>query len=170
MKFILKIATALCLPAFILSGCRKEEKYPAEPVITFSGVTVYKTIDTLLGNEIVQMNIRILFTDGDGDIGLTDADTVPPFDPGSPYYYNLVTTCYEKKNGSYSEVPEPASFRNYRIPVLPVPANKHGIKGEIQVKKDLYSVTSNPIKYDIYIYDRSLHKSNVISTTDITVQ
>ena len=47
----------------------------------------------ILGNicDLVQSNIKLLhiFTDGDGDIGLDQQDTFPPFDEGSLYYYNF---------------------------------------------------------------------------------
>ena len=63
----------IAISALLLSaGCESVEDFPDEPQITF------KSLDIEGPNSAT---LKINFTDGDGDIGLSEADTLPPFCP-----------------------------------------------------------------------------------------
>ncbi len=47
----------------------------------------------------------ISYTDGDGDLGLSDTDTYPPYNVGSEYYYNMIIDYFELQHGELIEVP-----------------------------------------------------------------
>ena len=76
MKAYTKISLIFLIPLFAaLTGCIKEEQYPIEPKIEFGGFTVVRDIT---GKDSVGV-LTISYTDGNGDIGLYDYDTVEPF-------------------------------------------------------------------------------------------
>jgi len=119
---------------------------------------------------------RIWTADPDGSSwGLTtDQNT-------GTYRYNLFIKYFEKKKGKFEEVtittpnaqtgnPDTLWF-NGRIPYLtPIGKNK-AISGEIYDTLFINNYTSpyDTIKYQIYIQDRALHKSNVVETPEIII-
>jgi hypothetical protein len=171
MKIKFKITTCLVfvsgiLLTFMLGSCRKEEKFPVEPFITFKSIDIYEK------NKFI---ITIGFTDGDGDLGLANKDTLPPFDTDSKYFYNYFTTFSQKILGVWV----PITYFNppyyYRIPDLTPSQRNKNIKGDIKVDFNggFYTTTSNGIsdtfKVDIYITDRALHESNTITSPEFTI-
>jgi hypothetical protein len=84
-----KVAAGLALLALLCMGCLKREKYPNEPIITLEKLD-------FPGDSTV---ITIGFTDGDGDLGLNEADTFPPYDPDGAFYYNLYFDPERRVNG-----------------------------------------------------------------------
>lgn len=174
-KIVLIMVTVLVATLF---SCRKIEKYPIEPVITYHDFTLLLNTQT---GKTERGILSISYTDGDGDLGLDPQDTLPPFNRGSNHYYNFLIKYYEKQNGTFIEVPllswnsetqkyDTITF-NGRFPNLtPIHGNKN-IKGIIQ--DTLY--VNNPlsdfdtIKYKVSIYDRALHLSNEIETPEIII-
>lgn len=137
-----------------LTACLKKETASPVPLIEFKDFQANK--DTA--------NLFINFTDGDGDIGLTQNDTV------APNNYNCFITYFEKQKGIWVKKQLPFDF-NYRIPVINTSSKKKTIKGEIKIaiKPYYYDPFSkyDTIKYEIYIVDKALNKSNVITTREI---
>jgi hypothetical protein len=140
--------------SFAFSACLKKQSASPIPVIEFKDFQSNK--DTA--------NLLINFIDGDGDIGLTQNDTVPPNN------YNCFITYLEKQNGVWVRRQLPLDF-NYRIPVVNTGKKDKKIKGEIKIalKPFYYDPFSafDTIKYEIYIVDKALNKSNVILTPEI---
>ena len=164
---------AAAIPVLVaLSGCVKDKQLSNTPAIRFVG---FNQIKDKSGKD--SSGVLILkFTDGDGDVGLSPADTFPPFNRGSLYYYNFFINYFEKQNGVWVKVVIPPFTpggdtlnNNSRIPNLtPVGQNKT-LEGEL--KMALF--TNNPfvqwdtIKYEVSICDRALNRSNQISTPEI---
>jgi hypothetical protein len=147
-------------------GCVKQENYPDVPEIMFLGFT--KVFDT--GQYAVSGILSISFTDGNGDIGLNPRDTVPPYDAAGPYYYNYVITYFEKQQGVFKQIDLDPPF-SVRIPVLNREFPGKPIKGTITDTLDLNThPLFDTIKFEAFIYDRSLNKSNVISTPEIILK
>ncbi len=96
--------------------------------------------------------------------------TQPPFDSGSPYYYNYIIDYYEKQNGSFVKLVTTVPF-SARIPYLTPDDPNKAIKGYI-----VDTILLNPkpahdtVKFKFFIYDRALHKSNVDSTPPIILR
>lgn len=138
----------------LCSSCLKKEDISPIPLIAFKDFVANK--DTA--------NLYINFTDGDGDIGLTQNDTTPPNN------YNCFISYIEKQNGVWVKRDLPIEF-NYRIPMVNTSNKKKSIKGEIKIaiKPYYYDPFSlfDTIKYELYIMDRALNKSNIISTPEI---
>lgn len=148
-------------------GCTKEEVFPVEPNITFISFTKIDNNSPIDDKGI----LKIFFTDGDGDLGLDNGDTLPPFDKNSIYYYNYFIKYFEKKHGSFVEVQLPVTF-NSRIPRLEPSGNNNSIKGEIELELYINNPFSvfDTIRFEAYIVDRALNKSNVIVTPEIIVK
>jgi len=162
--FIFILFAVVCINA-----CIKQEHYPDVPQIQFiSFVTAYDT-----GKYAVNGTLSISFTDGDGDIGLRDRDTLPPYDTSGPYYYNFVLTFFNKVNGIYTQVDLHPPF-SARIPILNPEYPGKAIKGVITYDTINLKLIPHPgydtIRFDAFIYDRALNKSNVISTPEIILK
>lgn len=156
-----------------LGACKKVEKFPETPRIQYLGFEkIYNP-----GLEIYDRGVlSFSFEDGDGDIGLNTGDTLPPYDPSSEYHYNLIITFFEMQNGELTEVPivwfNPQTEQydtltlSARIPDLTPSGVNKSISGEIFDTLFIYNFSSSfdTIKFDAYIFDRALNKSNTIST------
>lgn len=163
--FFFILTAAACLT--MLVSCMKKESYSVIPQIGFEGY--YNIFDT---TKIAKTGvITISFQDGDGDIGLNPSDLNPPFDTGSYYYYDYFIDLYEKKNGLFIKDTSLNPPLRYRIPDLTPNDPNKAIKGII-----VDTVPLNPapvwdtIKFSMFIFDRALHKSNVVFTPEIVVR
>jgi hypothetical protein len=156
---------SLCFLILSFSSCMKKESFSDVPEISPKGFELF--YDT--GHYPKTGIISFYYQDGDGDIGLSEGDTFPPFDTASPYYYNLVITYYEKQNGTFVPVDLSPPF-SARIPVLTPNDPGKPIKGFIDETLILYPPPNDTIKFELFIYDRALHKSNTISTPPIVLR
>ncbi|HDO27510.1 MAG TPA: hypothetical protein ENH02_05275 [Bacteroidetes bacterium] len=162
----------------VMASCRKFEDYPVIPEISYQGFWLENNVTT----GITERGVLIFsYKDGDGNLGLAKGDTMPPFNFGSPYYYNLILDYYEMQHGKFVKVPlvfwnqetqqyDTLTF-NSRFPILtPLTGNK-AIKGVFQDTLFLYNPLSkfDTIKFGVYIYDRDLNKSNAIETPPIII-
>jgi hypothetical protein len=150
----------------LLIACTPDPDYPIEPSIEFVSFTKVQN-NTGIDDK---GTLEISFIDGDGDIGLSEYDTDPPYDTASIYYYNFFITYYEKQHGVYVKVDLPLT-NDSRIPLTPPAEEGLPLKGDIDI--DLYInnpfSTFDTIKFDAYIVDRALHESNTITTPDIII-
>ncbi len=170
----LKALAALIFPFIIIyfQGCRSDHEYPMEPVLKF--------VDFIFVEEtegIVEQGILVLeFTDGDGDIGLGQADTLPPFNYGGGNYHNFFIYLYTVQNGKYVPVVFPDTSFNFhsRIPRIEFNGNSKAIKGEIEYRFDMLIMKpfleSDTIMIETWITDRAFNKSNIVRTPDIYVK
>lgn len=167
MQKIKNILLLVITGLLILPGCMKKESFSDIPAIQFKDFVMY--YDTLGRPDHGELTIS--FQDGNGDIGLSGSDTYPPFDSLSPYYYNFIIDYYEMRGGVFKKV-NLAFPLSARIPVLNPDNNGKPIKGTL-VDKSVF-LNPNPVydtvKYEVYIYDRALNKSNVISTPTLILR
>lgn len=147
----------------IFSSCDPGRQYPDEPKIEFEDYFIKDTINGF--EDTVQILIlRFSFTDGDGDIGLDDLDTIPPkVNCKDSTCNNLYINRIGIKNGVSHELPI-----NYRIPVITPTGQNKTLKGEIDVRLEEFLLSPyDTVICEIYIFDRELHQSNVIKTPQI---
>jgi len=149
----------------LFSSCMKQESYSDIPEIEYLGY--YNVFDT--GQYAKQGVLTIGFKDGNGDIGLAVGDTNFPFNKEGDYYYNFVIGYFEKQQGVFVKVDLNPSF-SARIPILNAEEPGRAIKGFIT---DTLILNPKPvydtIRFDVFIYDRALNKSNVVTTPEIIV-
>ncbi|MBP9153212.1 MAG: hypothetical protein KBF73_13080, partial [Flavobacteriales bacterium] len=84
-----------------LSSCLKRVDYPNRPHIEFLGF--YPNLAAAGPGDSLGA-VKFSFTDGDGDLGLNEGDTMGEFAQGQPYNYNLFINYFEKQNGVFVEV------------------------------------------------------------------
>jgi hypothetical protein len=175
-KYITNILILALITGIAFVSCRKFEDYPDIPAITYDNFIVLLNTET----GITERGVLVFsYTDGDGDLGLASADTLPPYDKDGDYYYNLVIKYYEKQNGEFVEVPllswnndssyyDTLTF-NSRFPVLTPESGNQAIKGVFEDTLFIYNPLSDydTIKFKAFIYDRALNQSNEIETGEI---
>ncbi|MFO7723802.1 MAG: hypothetical protein R6V49_11330 [Bacteroidales bacterium] len=155
----------------IVSGCTRNYDYPPEPVLKFKEF-IYVENDS---GDIEKGILVLEFTDGDGDIGLDQGDTLPPYHHSGEYYYNFFIDMYTKHDDKYLPVifPDSTYTFNSRIPPIVFNGKSKAIKGEIEYTFDMLIMKpflqSDTIRINTFIVDRALHKSNVVITPDIPI-
>jgi hypothetical protein len=162
VKILILIITVL------LSGlsCQKIESLPEIPSISFKSFILIDTTD-VLGNEGKIGELTFDFEDGDGDIGLTQPDSLS-VDSSN---FNLFFTLFSKTDGEFIEVSEDdlETPLNYRIPYIKKEGQNKALKGEIQIDFIYLLFEYDTIKYSFFIVDRALHKSNIETTPEIAI-
>lgn len=164
MKTITYI-TVLCI-AFSASFCVQPPDYPEEPVLEYIG---FNKLTVPQGGGFLEsdtLELRIGFTDGDGDLGNEDG---------------TVDIYITDSRDSFSE--------KRKLPVIPEQGVGNGISGEIRLRfpnepfnlcciyPDLTpGCQPNPdfptdsLSYEVYIIDRAGNQSNIIQTETITLR
>lgn len=163
-----KLLLILCLFS-LFASCKKIEVYPDEPSLSFTSVLVRDSAD-ILNNPIKYVKLSFQVIDGNGDVGLSEGDTIGPFHRDSLYYYNLFIREYEKIGDTYVEVTDVEFPRNYRIPDLTPDGQNKLLKATIHVEMEYRYSDANPLpfkefKYFYYLVDRELNKSNTDTST-----
>jgi len=156
MKIIAWISSIVFV--ILLQACNKPKVYPVEPVIEFKNFAAMNDSGRIIFS----------FTDGDGDLGLTDSETEPPYDN------NIRVKYFEKVNGVWVQPSAgglPVNFDCRTQVHTPAGKNK-ALKGEMIVYLVPYyynftSTESDTIKYEIQMVDRALHVSNVVESGEI---
>jgi hypothetical protein len=148
----------------MMSSCRKANDFSDIPVISLKSLFLQKYTS---GQDSIFLIIA--FEDGDGDIGLNAEDTLGKFKLGEPAYFNLVITYFEKVNGQYIETKPSGETFSLRTPYLAPAGHNKALKGEISYRLPINTSAkpNDTTRYEVFLYDRALHKSNVITTNDI---
>jgi hypothetical protein len=163
----------LLLTSVIIVSCNRGEEFSEIPSIEYQGFAAIYNPELQIYDRGV---IYVKYTDGDGDIGLAQGDTLPPYNPGSRYYYNFIITYYELQNGVVQEVPLLSynpSTQEYdtvslsaRVPVLTPDGRNKAIKGTIQDTIFIYNFNSDydTVRFSAILVDRALNESNEVFT------
>ena len=162
----------LILIGMIISSCRKPDEFPVEPIITFKSVS---TIQNLQGYD-AKIIVVLGFTDGDGDIGYKQpGENDPIFDDTTSIYFSNYFARYSiLRNGVWltteSPILPPRDSLEGRIPYLTPDSKNKSLKGEISCEFFTpFFAIQDTFRLDLYIYDRSLHKSNVVTTAEFII-
>lgn len=160
ISVIILLATCGCTPDSL--------GYSLTPVIQLQSVDI---IQNLAQKDSI-IKLTILFEDGDGDIGLSDSDTIAPYDSGSPFAHNLPIIFMEDDGtGNFQELINEQTGKPYgnnhaRIPNITPTGKFKAVSGEIIVKITANPAAQNPTKVLLKakLIDRALNTSNTIST------
>lgn len=182
------LPTLLAATPLLFSACESAPDYSVEPVIEFKSIKAERG-STGGGTEANLVTVTIKYKDGDGDLGLSAEDRQnAPFKDTTPsggneYYNNYHITMYwATPTGNFQPYPVTQSL-NYNGAferLLTGDAKPQPIRGEINYTPggreaslpilDPEFAPGNRLKFDIYIYDRALHKSNVITTDEVVLK
>jgi hypothetical protein len=170
MNKFTRIFFCLVFTTIVLHSCESETELPDEPVIN---TIEFKKADTTL---------VINFTDGDGNFGLRQGDTLPPFqadeDEGgnatNRFHYNYWMDIYVKREGDFILF-DPVGTLDFRIPVITPQGQNKQLRVEVSNSLGtelgaLIGSQSNDIflgdtvKFSVTLVDQDLNVSNTIET------
>ena len=164
----IKYISSVIIILILAGSCRKIQMLPDTPYIKFTSFAVIDSTD-ILGNYCKGGRLKFYFEDGDGDLGLKEAET------GATDTTNMFFILYRKTDGVMVEVSDSSDLlrpSNYRIPFMERTGRNQILKGTISVTF-LYTFyepkDSIYIKYDFYIKDRAEHYSDTASTSEIAL-
>ncbi len=155
------MAFLIILTVFSVS-CEKIQKYPDTPTVEYKSFSLYQSQDAL-GNNILLGKLSIRFTDGDGDIGIEQPDSLAQADS---LKYNLFLTFWAYQNNEWSQAEDATSIQNFRIPYIERTGQNKTLTGTVVVDLEYKTIKFDTIRYTFYILDRQFNKSNV-DTTDV---
>ena len=160
MKAFSKIVFIILLSS-ILFACKKSEQFSDVPYLEFRKYQIKDSVDAL-GNLAKICELHLYFVDGDGDIGLFDEDSIPPFD------YNLFVNYFEIQNDSLSQIDVSPPF-HIRIPNLTPSGQNKSLKVNVKYDVNITYRNSDTIKFDLKLFDRALNESDWVGTGLITL-
>lgn len=155
----------LLLIAGILTGmifsCVPPKAYPVEPEISFKEMKMIDGHDTLQ-NPVKRIILTMSVVDGDGNIGLPKDYSWPGFDTLDNK--NLFINLYNKKDSAFEKVDLLAPLY-YRTTFLVPEGQDKSLTADFEVTMDYTKFEDyDTIKFDFYLYDRDLNKSNIGET------
>ncbi len=137
-------------------ACNKVENFADEPKITQASYTLLKNS---IGQDTAVL-LKFRFTDGDGDLGVSQNDTST----------NLFIDYLEMENGLFKHIFVPNDSTN-QILNFNSRINEYssgpGAEGEVEYSIDISFVFADTIRFDYYLRDKAYHKSNLITTGPI---
>ena len=140
----------------MLFACKKSEQFSDIPYLEFRKYQLKDSVDAL-GNIAKICELHLYFTDGDGDIGLFDEDTIAPFD------YNLFVNYFETQNDSLQQINVSPPF-HIRIPNLTPSGQNKSLKVNLKYDMDVTYRNSDTIKFELKLFDRALNESDWVGT------
>jgi hypothetical protein len=149
-----------------LVGCLPEPSFPNEPSLSFVSFDL---------RENGSRELVLAFTDGDGDIGLDQGDTLPPFCASCAFHQNLKCEYDELQNGVWTWVelnPEAGQIPfYYRVPRVEPTGQNPALNGTISVDMNSWFLQSeyDSLRFRVTLFDRALTPSNEV-VTDVVVK
>jgi len=180
----LSLGALLVAASAAVSSCLSPPEYPPIPEISFKDISTKRVVLPGGIGTYDSVQVTIKFQDGDGDLGLSNADTTSPFryknPDGSLNRYNnnyFFQPQIRKSNGEYQDtVIDATSSYDSRFPRLP-PDDRDGPKrGTLTFKQGFSGGTFSrngrivSVQFRVKIVDRALHESNEITTEPITIK
>lgn len=159
-----RVSVFLAVP-MLLVGCLPEPSFPDEPSLSFVSFDL---------REDGSRALILAFTDGDGDVGLDQGDTLPPFCPSCAFHQNLKCEYDELRDGVWTWVelnPEAGQIPfYYRVPRIAPTGQNPALNGTISVAMNSWFLQSSfdSLRFRITLYDRSLTASNEVVTDIVT--
>lgn len=167
---ILAVSLGLC-------SCVKPKEFADEPYIEFRR-NILGAEAGVGGDTTLTLSVEFYFQDGDGDIGRRDEEEKEPY--VGEYFHNLHFNLLERMpDSTYVQVYQTdstgASYPikyNYHLHYIEPVNSNHALRGTITWQVDDFASTAFFMKgrtvcYSFYLYDRALHKSNVVYTEAI---
>ncbi|MFN3952586.1 MAG: hypothetical protein ACK4KT_09320 [Thermaurantimonas sp.] len=144
-------------------SCRKFNTFDPIPYIEYKSHD-FRRAEPLLLNMLL---LEMVFRDGDGDIGLDEGDTLPPFDKASPFFHNLWIDLYTIRNGQ----PQDTFTYNARIPNITPSGQVKSLEGVISYEIPVDGLSEgDTIRLGIQLVDRALNISPRAFSPDIVVR
>lgn len=154
----------LAFSGLMLAGCLPDPAFPEEPVLSFVA------FEPLPGNADGR-NLVLHFTDGDGNVGLGQNDTIAPhFCTTCPHHQNLRCEYEELQNGEWTHIPlDPEAGQvpyYYRVHWVEPSGTAPAQEGTIEVEMSSWYLPTphDTLRFRILLEDRDLNASNEVMT------
>ena len=138
-------------------ACKKRESFSDIPYLEFRHYELKDSVDAL-GNITKLCELHIYFTDGDGDIGLFNEDTIAPYD------YNLFVNYFEMHNDSLQQINVNPPY-HIRMPNLTPTGQNKSLKVDVKYDVNVTYRNSDTIKFELKLFDRALNESDWVSSS-----
>ena len=138
-------------------ACKKRESFSDIPYLEFRHYELKDSVDAL-GNITKLCELHIYFTDGDGDIGLFESDTIAPYD------YNLFVNYFEMYNDSLQQINVNPPY-HIRMPNLTPTGQNKSLKVDVKYDVNVTYRNSDTIKFELKLFDRALNESDWVSSS-----
>ena len=173
---------SLLASSLTVSSCIDRPNFPDTPEIEFKNLKVQR-VDTITG-VFDRLTLTISFKDGDGDLGLSPDDVMPPYQPflqpgniPNPDHYNYFIQPQRKEGNTFVDIINPGGRRgeyDSRFPRLePNPGRSAPLQGDLRFKIELSLGAplqpGDEVRFVVSIKDRALNQSNVITTNSYIV-
>ncbi len=160
MQNYFKNIAIIFMLSIVFIACNKLETYDDRPIITESS---YELLKDVSGND-TSLLVKFTYTDGNGDVGLTDADSISPYDA------NVMIDYFEKIDGVYTKIliPGTTDTLNFNSRIKKFGSN-NPTKAEVQVKVDVSILLADTVRFDVYILDKQLNRSNTVKIGPIAL-
>ena len=142
-------------------ACKKRESFSDIPYLEFRHYELKDSVDAL-GNITKLCELHIYFTDGDGDIGLFNDDTIAPYD------YNLFVNYFEMHNDSLQQINVNPPY-HIRMPNLTPTGQNKSLKVDVKYDVNVTYRNSDTIKFELKLFDRALNESDWVSSPLIII-
>lgn len=166
--------------AMVMQSCTKSNNASPIPMLEYKD---YSKLKTNAGKDSLVI-INMTFEDGDGDIGLSESDSFPPFRFGSPNFYNLLVEFYTIDNDKPRKITsqflqdpitgDTVNFNQRISNITPEGRDKY-INGRIKLLTPFQTVLDysmplpDSVYYTITLQDRSLNNSNTVQSPVIVL-
>ncbi|QNP52180.1 hypothetical protein [Hymenobacter qilianensis] len=180
----LRTSTLLLLTGLAVSSCLEMPDYPETPSISFKSISSERVSDGF--GLYDRVTITVSFKDGNGDLGLREEDKVEgspwarlnPDLTLNPFYNNYyITPLIRNAAGEFLPLELDNPNDNYNSTYPPLDKDSNGretpLRGDLSFTTDFFA--GDPLKpgevvrFEVFIYDRALNKSNTIITDPITI-
>lgn len=117
-----------------------------------------------LGKDTL-IKIFLNYTDGDGDLGLRDSDTFPPYQFDGLYFYNLWVKMESLENGTWKSLINPFTLDtlnfNERLPYITPTGKNKWVQGNIEllIPASPFTLKPDSVRFKVILVDRSLKAS-----------
>ncbi|QIL77740.1 hypothetical protein [Hymenobacter sp. HDW8] len=177
----LRMGALLLLTGLTVSSCLEPPEYPETPTIDFERITSQRISDA--SGTYDKVTITVSFRDGDGDLGLNEADKTDDSPWAriknglpNPYYNNYyLTPSIRNAQGDFVELelPDPSFNYNSTYPPLATDDREAPLRGELNFTYDFYVgspfTPGQTVRFNVSIFDRALNQSNTVTTDPITI-
>ncbi|TPG65844.1 hypothetical protein [Hymenobacter nivis] len=172
--YSLRLAGLLAVAAGAVSSCLNPPEYSLTPSIDNAELT-----STRLGTGSARrdsMVIAVTYQDGNGDLGLSDADIAGPF-ASNPKNYFLQPQLYNTTSKQFVDFTTSTialGQYNGRYPhITPEGTKEAPVKGTLLYSQNfLLGSPFRPgqeVRFVVSIQDRALNRSNVVTTNSIII-
>ena len=178
-KIIKRIGLFLVI-CIIITACTDIQQYSAVPEIHFKSLTFYRVYNSDIASNLDSASIEFSFIDGDADLGVYDQINNDSSEPDS-VRYGIFISFFVKQNGQFIEhffVEHPTDSTTDTLTLnqlLPYDSKMDRVgqdktvKGTIKVGIPMPAkLPYDTMRFEFYIRDRALHKSNVEVTDEFT--